>query len=289
MSIFMGSLRMQAERKRIAALTRKPDLGNANVGIIVKSNGIPFGRAVFAYPKTVIDICVKFLKQNIFGRFLQMKSKRLVTTAMLLALAVILSLIKVFELPFGGAVTAASMMPIILVSYIYGTKWGIFSAFVYSVLQMLTGMNTISAFFMPGESQMAIPAALGVCLIDYVLAFSALGLGGIFKGKIKNDILAIGLGAIVALFVRYIFHIISGSIFFGAWAEWFFGDAASGLAQIPAFKGFCNWVLSSFSGSGLSIFYSIVYNGAYMIPEIIITAVITPVIYKVLKRANIIG
>ena len=60
-----------------------------------------------------------------------MKSKRLVTTAMLLAIAVILSLIKVFELPFGGSVTAASMMPVILIAYIYGIKWGIFSAFVY--------------------------------------------------------------------------------------------------------------------------------------------------------------
>ncbi len=216
-----------------------------------------------------------------------MKSKRLVTTAMLLAIAVILSLIKVFELPFGGSVTAASMMPVILIAYIYGIKWGIFSAFVYSILQMLTGMNTVSAFFIPGDSQMAIPAALGVCLIDYVLAYTALGLGGIFKGKIKNDVLAICLGSVVALLARYIFHIISGAIFFGAWADWFFGDATSGLAQIPAFKNFCDWVLSSFSGNSLSLFYSVVYNGSYMIPEIVITAIVTPIVYKVIKRANV--
>lgn len=282
---------MQAERERNVASTRKPDLGNANVGIISDFTAYLFGMPFFGLTRLSCrknDIRVKFLKQLfIFGRFLQMKSKRLVTTAMLLAIAVILSLIKVFELPFGGSVTAASMMPVILIAYIYGTKWGIFSAFVYSILQMLTGMNTVSAFFMPGDSQMAIPAALGVCLIDYVLAYTALGLGGIFKGKIKNDVLAICLGSVVALLVRYIFHIISGAIFFGAWADWFFGDATSGLAQIPAFKNFCDWVLSSFSGNGLSLFYSVVYNGAYMLPEIIITAIVTPVIYKVVKKANV--
>lgn len=217
-----------------------------------------------------------------------MKTKKLVTTAMLLALAVILSLVKVFELPFGGSVTLVSMMPIVLIGYIYGTKWGICSALIYSVLQILTGMNVVSAFFLPGDSQMAVPAALGVCLLDYILAYGALGFGGIFKNKFKSRTSEIVLGTIVALFLRYLMHIISGAIFFGTWAEWFFADS-TGLSQIAIFKPFCDFVMSNMKGSGLALFYSVIYNGAYMIPEIIITAIITPIIYKVMVSSKVIS
>ena len=115
-----------------------------------------------------------------------------------------------------------------------------------------------------------------------------LGFGGILKGKLKNRISEVCLGSVIALVLRYIMHIISGAIFFGAWAEWFFADA-TGLSQIGVLKGFCTWVMSTFSGGALSVFYSVVYNGAYMIPEIIITALVTPVIYKVLVSAHVIS
>lgn len=214
-----------------------------------------------------------------------MKTKQLVITAMLLAIATVLSVIRVFELPFGGTVTAASMMPIVLIAYIYGTRWGLLSAFVYSILQMLTGMHVVSAFFLPGESQMAVGRAILVCLIDYVLAFTVLGFAGVFKGKLKNDIAALILGGIFVCLLRYIMHIISGAVFFGSWAEWFFADG-TGLSQIGVFKGFCNWVMTNVSGRGLSILYSAVYNGAYMIPETIITVLSAPFIYKALKKSG---
>jgi thiamine transporter len=73
------------------------------------------------------------------------------------------------------------------------------------------------------------------------------------------------LGAVVAISVRFIVHILSGAIFFGAWAEWFFTDVMAG--------GFGAAILSNFSGFSLSLIYSAVYNGSYMIPEIIITAI----------------
>lgn len=214
-----------------------------------------------------------------------MKTKKLVTTAMLLAMAVLLSLVQVLKLPFGGSVTLVSMLPVVLIAYMFGTKWGLFSAFVYSLLQMLTGMDTVTAFFMPGDSQMALGAALCVCLIDYVLAYTMLGFGGIFKGKFKNGASELVLGVVVALGLRYLMHIISGAIFFGAWADWFFGDS-TGLTQVAAFKGFCTWVLSTFKGASLSVVYSIVYNGCYMIPEMIITVIVAPIIYKVLEKSG---
>ena len=216
---------------------------------------------------------------------METKTKKIVTTAILLAIAVLLSLIEIFKLPFGGSITLLSMMPVVLISYIYGVRWGVFSALVYSVLQMLTGMHTISAFFLPGDSQMAFGAALGVCLFDYVLAFTALGVAGMFKNKFKSTYAEICLGTVVALMLRYLMHIISGTIFFGAWADWFFGDP-TGLMQVGFLKNFCSWVLATFKGNTLALFYSILYNGSFMIPEIILTAFITPVVYRILKKNN---
>jgi len=216
-----------------------------------------------------------------------MKTKKLVTTAMLLAFALVLSLIQVIQMPFGGSVTLVSMLPVILIGYMYGTKWGILSAFVYSILQLLTGMGTVSAFFLPGEGQMALPSAICICTIDYILAYTALGIGGIFKTKLKTPTAQLCLGAIAAMLLRYLMHIISGAIFFGAWAQWFFADS-TGLSQISFMSGFCHWVMNNMEGNALSIFYSIVYNGAYMIPEIIITTLVAPIIYKILDKSKVV-
>jgi len=217
-----------------------------------------------------------------------MKTQKFVTTAMLLAVGTLLSLIPIIQLPFGGSVTLVSMMPVILIAWIYGTKWGLFSAFIYSILQMLTGAGTVSAFFLPGDSQMALGAAICVCILDYVLAYTMLGFGGIFRGRIKNEALAIMLGTLASLVLRFIMHLISGAIFFGAWAEWFFADS-SGLSQIAMFKDFCNWVMNSFSGRSLALLYSFIYNAAYMLPEIVITMAVAPAIHKILKKSGVKG
>ena len=118
-------------------------------------------------------------------------TQRLVKTSILLAIATVLSVVKLFSMPFGGTITPASMMPVILIAYIYGTKWGLFSAFIYGILQMITGINVVSAMFLPGESQMVIWHAVLVCVIDYILAYMMLGFGGVFKNKIKNQSLSI--------------------------------------------------------------------------------------------------
>ncbi len=209
-----------------------------------------------------------------------MKTKKLITSAVLIAIATVLSFIQPFQLPFGGGITLASMMPIVIIAYIYGSKWGLLSAFVYSLVQIVTGMKVVAAFFLPGESQMTIAAALGVCLFDYILAYTVLGFGGIFKGKLKNSSAEICLGTVVALLLRYLMHIISGAIFFGSWAEWFFTQ--------DGFYAIGEKIMNTFSGVGLSIVYSVFYNGLYMIPEIIITAIVTPIVYKAVEKSNLV-
>ena len=206
-------------------------------------------------------------------------TQRLVKTAILLAIATVLSVITVFRLPFGGSVTPVSMMPVILISFMFGVKWGLFSAFIYSLLQMLTGMDVVSALFMPGDSQMLVWQAVSVCIIDYVLAYMMLGFGGIFKGKLGNRYAEIALGAFVSLLLCYIMHIISGYIFYGAWAEWFFTQ--------EGFYSIGSKIMEKFSGNSLSMLYSVIYNGLYMIPEIIITTAVTPVVLKILDKSNL--
>lgn len=194
-------------------------------------------------------------------------TKKLATSAMLIAMAsalAVISLVIPLQLPFGGGVTFASMLPICLIGYMYGAKWGFGSAFVFSVIQGILGGQTVMSFFLPGDSQMIWYNAVIVCLIDYILAYTVLGFSGIFRNHIKNKSLSLCAGSVFALLLRYICHIVSGAIFFSMWAEWFFSEAGS----------FGEWVLSHMSGAGLALFYSIVYNGLYMIPEIILTGVL---------------
>ena len=201
---------------------------------------------------------------------------RLVESALLIAIAAVIELVSKtlgLELPFGGTITLASMFPIVLIAYKYGTKWGLLSGFTYSLVQMLLGAKTVSAMFLPGDDQMVLWQAICICLLDYVLAYTLLGLGGIFKGKFKKPAAELALGAFVALLLRYLVHIVSGAIFYGAYAEWFFTQ--------EGFYSIGEKILGTFSGSSLAIAYSIFYNGLYMVPEIIITTVVAAILGSV--------
>ncbi len=202
-------------------------------------------------------------------------TQRLTTSAVMIALATILAMvcaiIPFLNLPFGGGFTIASMLPVVIIAYMYGMKWGFFTAGVYSAIQIVMDLylgkgSTIMALFMPNSDDfMGYGAAVAILIIDYLVAYTLLGFGGIFRNKIKNKTVALTLGAVLALSLRYIAHIISGYIFYGAWAEWFFTQ--------DNFYAIGGWILDSFSGKGLALVYSIFYNGLYMIPEIVITAV----------------
>ena len=201
------------------------------------------------------------------------KTQRLTVSAVMLAFATVLAIVCEFipflNLPFGGGFTVASMLPIVVVSYMYGIKWGFFTSFAYSVVQIVISLimgKTVLALFTPtSDDYMGIGIAFAIIIIDYLLAYTVLGIGGIFRGCIKHKTLALVLGVIVALSLRYVCHIVSGYIFYGAWAEWFFEQ--DGFYSIGA------TILSAFSGKPLALIYSVFYNGLYMIPEIVITAV----------------
>ncbi len=210
------------------------------------------------------------------------KTKRLTLSAMMLAISTVIAFIcaqiPFLHLPFGGGFTVGSMLPIVLIAYMYGTRWGLFASFTYSVIQVLLDLmlgvsgSTVMALFMPNsEDFMGYMAAVWIVLLDYLVAYTVLGLGGLFRNRFSKGT-ALCLGSIAALSLRYVSHILSGFIFYNAWAEWFFSQEGFKLGA---------WVLERISGAALSWLYSIVYNGLYMIPEIILTAAVALVIARI--------
>lgn len=124
-------------------------------------------------------------------------SRLLTHISLAVAMSVILSFIKFIELPFGGSANLAAMLPIILIALIYGPVIGVFTGFVYSILN-----------FVIGPSYILHPIQV---LFDYTLPFMAIGLAGFFK---NNKYLAIGAGFLG----MFIFNYIAGIIFWGSYA-----------------------------------------------------------------------
>ena len=205
------------------------------------------------------------------------KTLRLVTSSVCLALATVMSMIKVFELPFGGSVTLFSMVPVLVLSYMYGVKWGLLCGGVYGVLQMVLGATTTQAF--AGLSGWSVPV---MALLDYIVAFVVLGFAGVFKNKIINHTLAISLGSALAVVLRLVCHFLSGWILWGSYASGYFEEINN---------SFSSFVLSTFSGQALSAMYSLVYNSSYMLPELVlsIVAVVVLMSVKPLKEKIIAG
>ncbi len=161
---------------------------------------------------------------------------RLTESALLLAIAAVLSVLKLVDMPYGGSVTACSMLPLLIIAYRHGTRHGLFTAFTYSLIQLLLGLDNFSYATSFG-------AVIAIAVFDYLLAFLALGLGGIFRKKMPQGA-ALGVAAVLTGLFRYLCHVISGCT---VWA---------GLS-VPTAE---------------ALIYSLSYNATYMLPEIVISA-----------------
>lgn len=165
----------------------------------------------------------------------QSKIYVLAECAILVALGTVLSLLKLVDLPYGGSVTVASMLPLLIISYRHGMVWGLGCGLVYGAIQQLLGLNTLSYFSTFGS-------ILAVILLDYVVAFAVVGLGGMFRKAVRNESVALAGGALVTGLLRYLCHVISGAT---VWAG----------ISIP---------------TKAAIGYSLIYNATYMIPETLV-------------------
>ncbi len=168
------------------------------------------------------------------------KTLRLTETAIMLALATVLMEFTVIKFPFGGSVSVFGQVPIILLAYRYGTPWGLLSGVVLGIIQILFGLKNFS--YVTGIAAYTI-----VVLADYLVAFGVLGLGGVFKNKIKNQAMAIACGSALASILRLLCHFISGVTI---WKDYAGSDAVGAIVK-----------------------YALGYNSSYMIPELIITII----------------
>ncbi|MFV0519225.1 MAG: energy-coupled thiamine transporter ThiT [Lachnospirales bacterium] len=170
-----------------------------------------------------------------------MKTKTLVTSSLLVALGVILSLVTPFSLFMGGSLTLFSMLPIVMVGYLYGLKPGIIAGVVYGLIGCMIKPN----IYYPMQF-----------VVDYILAFGALGLSGLFyKSKSKYALL---YGYLLGVFGRYVFACLSGYLFFAEYA----GDANV-------------------------VWYTVSYNATYIVPEAVLTILILPVVTYTIKSMNL--
>lgn len=179
------------------------------------------------------------------------KTEKITKSAVLTALSVVLSIVsRLLPAPWlaGGNITLASMVPIIVVAVMFGTKWGLISASTFSLIQIITN------FYVPPAA--SVLSFTGAVLFDYVFAFSCLGLAGIFARMIPIKSIAIPLSGAIVTTIRYLMHIISGVLIWSAYAN-----------------------------TENALVYSLVYNGSYMIPEIIITTVVLALITPKLNNS----
>ena len=185
------------------------------------------------------------------------KTKALVEGAAMLALATVLGNIRIFKLPWGGAITLFSMLPILIYSLRRGIKNGLCVSFLFSLIQLFQGF--IDGLLGWGLTPLMI---FGVIFIDYIGAFTSLGLAGLFrKNKVSGNI----IGIIFAVLLRFVFHVLSGIIIWHS-----FGQLWDGFYTTN------------------EVLYSLVYNGAYMLPELVITLIGAIALMKLPKTRNLI-
>ncbi len=170
------------------------------------------------------------------------KTKILVEGAVMVALATVLSYIRIFRLPWGGSITLLSMLPIVLFSIRRGLGAGLTVSFVFSLVQFTQGV--VDGIFGWGLT----PGMLIACiLLDYIVAFTVLGLAGIFRKKGFAGWIG---GIALAVVLRFICHFLSGVV---VWKS--FGELWNGFSTDNTFL------------------YSFLYNGSYMLPELIFTLI----------------
>lgn len=186
-----------------------------------------------------------------------MKNKKSITAlaecSVLVAMSVVLSLIKVWQMPLGGGVTLVSMLPVCLISFRHGLKWGFLSAFADSVFQLIFGITMSGLLGWGLKANMLI----GCIMFDYIIAYTVLGIAGIFR---KNGTAGIIAGLFIAILLRFASHFLSGYIIFTNLEQWeLFGSA---FENAPAL-------------------YSLCYNGMYLLPEFILTAVVVFILIRI--------
>ena len=169
-----------------------------------------------------------------------LSSKDITYAAICIAMSFALSYLRIVKMPQGGSITVASLLPLMIYSYMFGVKKGVFAGFIYGVLQAFQDLYILH------------PAQF---ILDYPVAFACIGLAGVFanvKALNKLPQVQIALGGSVAGLARFVMHFLSGIFAFGMWAP----------------EGQPVWL------------YSLTYQSAYVLPDIAIAVVIAILVFS---------
>ena len=186
------------------------------------------------------------------------KTKILVEGAIMVALAAVLSFIRIYKLPWGGSITLLSMLPIVVYSIRHGSVKGLAAAFVFACIQFFQGV--MDGIFGWGLTPIMLIACI---LLDYFLPFTLLGTAGVFR---KKGTIGWITGTVMALMLRFLCHFLSGVIIWKSFGELWGGFFTEN-----------------------TVLYSLLYNGSYMLPEIILTTIGAVVLFKAPQTKKLLG
>lgn len=183
-------------------------------------------------------------------------STRMVAEAgLMIALAKILSFIKLFEMPMGGSVTLASMAPILFFAIRWGWKKGLLIGLVYGLVDYLLGGYTVHPLQV---------------LLDYPLAYMMLGFAGLQRASESDSFFSHLPSLILAVALRLAMHVLSGCVFYSTID---FTEAGASLSQ--AF---------TLSNMGAGFVYSLQYNGAFLGADFLICLVVLALAWQPLRK-----
>ena len=186
------------------------------------------------------------------------KTRMLTEGAIMVALAFILSFLKIVNFPWGGSITILSMLPIVVFSLRYGAKYSFAVSFIYSLLQLAQGI-VIDGIFAWGLTPMTL---IAVIFLDYLLPFTLLGAAGFFSNGKFTTVIA---GTIASVMLRFVCHYLSGVFIWKTVGE------VLGISTASPYL------------------YSLLYNGAYMIPELIFTGIGAVILFKTPQVRKLLG
>ena len=166
--------------------------------------------------------------------------KKLTVSAIFIALSTVLSLIPIVQMPLGGKLTLLSMLPVCLIGVMYGIKYAIIPCLAYGLIQTFLG-----GIFGWGLSLGQLIACM---LLDYIVAYGCMAFSGLLR---KKGVVGICVSISIAMVGRFVCHFVSGVVL---WST-----------------------LDVFNNPYI---YSLCYNGAYMLPEMILTIIGAVLLFK---------
>ncbi|KYH34141.1 thiamine transporter ThiT [Clostridium tepidiprofundi DSM 19306] len=157
---------------------------------------------IFSSPITIITLIGVLILLIALTKMKKIKfTTRMITqVGLAIALTVVLKMFKIYTAPYGGSVTIGSMVPILLISIIYGPELGFLTGFLYGLVDLIMGPYLLHPIQV---------------LFDYPLPFMMLGIIGFFRNRTKPWIL---FGAVIAILARFACHYFAGVVFWGSYA-----------------------------------------------------------------------